>query len=167
MSRREQYDYGEPYAELGAYVHETSEEWGARSRLSRPLRRHRGRRRGRWVDRRPTKKPRWLRDPPDPDTVVRWAKNARDQAERARTFARDYRAALERKEKGRPPSIVLLRARSLSDRDLRSRVAKKGLCAGLCGTHSDSKYCATCGPIVRLDRARIRAVLFRSAARAS
>ncbi|MGP8109216.1 MAG: hypothetical protein ACLQD9_00685 [Thermoplasmata archaeon] len=108
-----------------------------------------------------------MRDPPDPDTVVRWAKNARDQAERARTFARDYRAALERKEKGRPPSIVLLRARSLSDRDLRSRVAKKGLCAGLCGTHSDSKYCATCGPIVRLDRARIRAVLFRSAARAS
>ncbi len=92
------------------------------------------------MDRRPTKKPRWLRDPPDPDTVVRWAKNARDQAERARTFARDYRAALERKEKGRPPSIVLLRARSLSDRDLRSRVAKKGLCAGLCGTHSDSKY---------------------------
>jgi len=165
MRRRDDDDYGgDPYAELGADVRGT----GGSSRLTAPLRQHRGHRRGRWVDRRPLKRPRWLRNPVDRDTVITWARNARDQAERARAFAREYRAALERKEQGHPASIVLLRAQSLSDQDLRTRVARNR-CAALCGELRDGRsvYCTACRPLVRLDRARIRAARFRLVGRAS
>ncbi len=154
----------DPYAEVGA-------DYDGGPRQAGPLRKHAGRgrlaRRFRRGDNRPTKRPRWDRAPVDCDTVLQWARNARDQAARAHAFARDFRAALEKKERGRLPSLVLLRARSLSDQALRSRVAKKGRCRALCGAALEdgarSPYCGTCRPLVRADRSRIRGLVFQAA----
>ncbi len=121
------------------------------------------RRRRIWRDNRPTRGPRWMREPVDLQTAATWHRNTREQQGRAATWARKFLAQLEREERGRPPSLRLRRARSLKPTNLR-RVVSDGRCRELCGAVRDtgSPYCSTCRParvawLHRLREARRRA----------
>jgi len=168
VRRRDRYDDGPDWADqVGRDFRGDPDDRGRSSRLTRPLRRPKRRRRA-WADRRPTKRPRWASAPVDRDTVLSWARHSREQEARAATWARSFIKQLEWEERGRDsPSLRLLRARSLVPRELRRRVGWHR-CALLCGElrgPGRSPYCAACRRLHVAELHRIREARRRARSR--